>query len=299
MLSALTAEKFKLRAVIFYGSFGGYGVERQPEVLMFTRLGLTSAQARVFVTLYQSGLSTAKAISRNSGVARSDVYRVMAALEKLGLVEKTLAAPCKFSAIPMEDAVSVLMERRRRETHRLHAVAGALLRRYKKNSVEPAFGEDEPRFVLVPQRKPAINRIRSAIDGTRKSLDLLVSWRRLSEGVGSVFAESFEKACARNVQLRFIVESPQRGKDAERVMKFIRRSPFCQVRFVPRCPNVVMGIYDKKEITLAVDPVTSLSDSPALWSNSQSLIAMAQDYFDILWLTAMENPEPEVILQPF
>lgn len=278
---------------------GVMGVAQQPEVLMFARLGLALAQARIFVALSQSGLSTAKAVSKNSGIARSDVYRVMVELEKLGLVEKTLAAPCKFSAISIEDAVSILMERRKQETHKLHAAARELLRRYKKNSGETSFKEDEPQFVLVPQSKAVVNRIRNAIDGTRKSLDLLVSWKRLSEGVTGVFTESFEKACARNVQLRFIVENPQRDKDAERIIRFLRRSPACQLRFVPRCPNVIMGIYDKKEITIAVEPAASLSNSPELWSNSQSLISMAQDYFDILWITAMENPEPEVMVHSF
>jgi sugar-specific transcriptional regulator TrmB len=266
-------------------------MEQQPEALMLARLGLTPAQARIFAALYQSGLSTAKTISKNSKVARSDVYRVMATLEKLGVVEKIISAPCKFRAIPMHDAVLILMERRREETSKLQATAREILKRFKKSDVETTFKEDEPQFVLVPQSKAVVNRIRSAIDGTQKSLELLVSWRRLLEGVASAFTDSFEKACARNVQLRFIVENPLKGKDAERVIKFIRRNPFCQLRFVPRCPNVIMGIYDKKEITIAVDPATNLSDSPALWSNSQSLITMAQDYFDILWITAMENPE--------
>lgn len=274
-------------------------MEQQPEVLMFTRLGLTSAQARIFIALYQSGLSTAKAISKNSRIARSDVYRVMATLEKLGVVEKIVSAPCKFRAIPVQDAILILMERRREETSKLQATARELLKRFKKNDVETTFKEDEPQFVLVPQNKAVINRIRNAIDGTQKSLDLLVSWKRLSEGVTSAFTESFDKACARNVQLRFIVENPQRGRSAEHVIKFIRKSSVCQLRFVPRCPNVIMGIYDKKEITLVVDPATSLPDSPALWSNSQSLITMAQDYFDILWITSMENPEYEVSMQKF
>ena len=265
-------------------------MEQQSEVLMFTRLGLTLAQARIFVALSQSGLSTAKAISRNSRIARSDVYRVMVMLEKLGLVEKVVSAPCMYRAIPMQDAVSLLMERRREETSKLQATAREILKRSKKGGGEMVSKEDELQFVLVPPRKAVVNRIRNAIDGTYKSIDILVSWRRLLEGVTGAFTDSFEKACARNVQLRFIVKYPRRGRDAERVIKFLKRYPWCQLRFVHRCPNVIMGIYDRKELTIAVNPATGLSDSPALWSNNQSFITMAQDYFDILWLTAMENP---------
>jgi hypothetical protein len=32
-----------------------------------------------------------------------------------------------------------------------------------------------------------------------------------------------------------------------------------------------------------------LPGSPALWSNNPSLIDLAEDHFEILWLTAMES----------
>jgi hypothetical protein len=55
-------------------------------------------------------------------------------------------------------------------------------------------------------------------------------------------------------------------------------------------PNTVIGIYDKKEVFIVIDPKEGLFDSPALWSNNQSLITVVKDYFEILWLTAMEEP---------
>jgi len=37
----------------------------------------------------------------------------------------------------------------------------------------------------------------------------------------------------------------------------------------------VLGIYHKKEVFVVVDPREGLFDSPALWSNNQSLISVA------------------------
>jgi hypothetical protein len=59
----------------------------------------------------------------------------------------------------------------------------------------------------------------------------------------------------------------------------------------PGSPKTVLGIYDKKEVFMIIDPKEGLFDSPALWSNSQSLISVVQDYFEILWLTTMEKPK--------
>jgi hypothetical protein len=51
-----------------------------------------------------------------------------------------------------------------------------------------------------------------------------------------------------------------------------------------------MTIYDRKQILIFTDPNARLSESPALWSNNPSLISGMQDYFTILWTTALEEP---------
>ena len=51
-------------------------------------LGLTLLQAKAYLALSQLGKATVKTISKTANVARQDVYRVMLALEKLGLAEK-------------------------------------------------------------------------------------------------------------------------------------------------------------------------------------------------------------------
>jgi sugar-specific transcriptional regulator TrmB len=295
VLFALTRTKFKLQSPDIFDEYSGCQVmEQQPEVSMLTRFGLSPTQAKILATLYQMGLSTAKAISKSSGVARSDVYRVIVALDELGLVEKTVSTPCKYSAVPAEDAFFLLMKRRVEETTELQATAKLLLKKFKKNEAQNAPKEFEPGFILVPKSRTGVNRIRNAIEGTQKSLDILVSWKRFVEGATSLFAESLKRAKDKNVNLRFIVESPPRGKTWERIIGLFKDSPLAEIRFVPKCPKTVMGIYDKKEISLVINPATGLPDSPALWSNCQSLITMAQDYFDVLWITAMENPNYEV-----
>jgi hypothetical protein len=55
-------------------------------------------------------------------------------------------------------------------------------------------------------------------------------------------------------------------------------------------PKTVMVKYDNKETFIFTKPNAELKNSPALWSNDPSIISMAEDYFDILWITAMEEP---------
>jgi hypothetical protein len=98
-----------------------------------------------------------------------------------------------------------------------------------------------------------------------------------------------ESAWAKNVKSRFIIESPLESITAKQLIQFCREKPFCQIKFIRHCPGTVLGIYDKKEVFIIANPKTDLPSSPALWSNNPSLIALSEDHFEILWLTAMER----------
>jgi hypothetical protein len=72
---------------------------------------------------------------------------------------------------------------------------------------------------------------------------------------------------------------------------FAGKALFVTFDFCPVPQKTVLGIYDRSEVFIVIDPEEGLFDSPALWSNNQSLISAIQDYFEMLWLTAMEDPK--------
>ena len=74
-------------------------------------------------------------------------------------------------------------------------------------------------------------------------------------------------------------------------LDWIQKSGFCHIRFVPYHPKTVLGVFDKKELLIIEDPRKDLSESPALWTNNLSLINAIQDYFSVLWVTALDEPE--------
>jgi sugar-specific transcriptional regulator TrmB len=264
------------------------------EVQTLIDLGLTVSQARVYLTLVKSGPLKIAPISELSKVARPDIYRTLAKLHQLGLVEKIIETPLHFGAIPMEKSIASLLDRKTTEYRRLKTHTKQLLRMFKGKEQCEVFQTDAHQFILIPPRKTIITRIREGIEEAQRSIDLVLSWKRFSFGITSAFTESVENALAKGVKFRFIVETPPKRNIGANVLQFSKKSPACQVRFFPNRPKTVLGIYDEKEIFVVVDPTTSLPDSPALWSNSQSLITIAQDYFDILWITALENPNYRV-----
>ena len=258
----------------------------KPQILF--DLGLTLKQARVYMALVEFGSSRISTISIVSKVARPDVYRTLSKLQQLGLVEKIIQTPVEYRATPVKEGILRLLETKTKQYEKVRAETKILLSTVKMEKPKKKQIET-PQFVLIPKRT-VTERIKTSIEKAQLSIDLVLSWKRFSQGIASVFAESIETAWAKNVKIRFIIESPSESKTEKQLIQFCREKPSCQTRFTPHYPKATFGIYDKKEIYLIAKSKTDLPGSPALWSNNQSLISAMEDYFEILWLTAMKEP---------
>jgi sugar-specific transcriptional regulator TrmB len=260
------------------------------ELQILMDLGLTLKQAKVYMALVESGPLRVSAISKISKVARPDIYQIIPKLQKLGLVEDIVKTPLEYRATSMNEGLSHLLETKTEEYEKVRAETHILLDTAKTKKPKKKKQIESPQFVLIP-RKTVIKRIKSAIEKAQLSIDLVLSWKRFSRGIASTFAESVEAAWAKNVKIRFIIESPLESKTAKQLIQFCRAKPFSQIRVIPHYPKTIFGIYNKKEAFIIAKSKTDLPGSPALWSNNPSLMSVVQDYFEILWLTAMEEPQ--------
>ncbi len=150
---------------------------------------------------------TAKTVSQHVKVAREIVYQAMHALGEKGLVEVLMASPKRFRAVPMEEAVDLLLKNKNMELKELNAKAQILLNTFKekqKNDIPTG----RTNLHLYSQ-KMVVKRISQAIDRAQKSIDLYITWKRFSQGITNSFAENIKRALARNVKFRIVMEKPE------------------------------------------------------------------------------------------
>jgi sugar-specific transcriptional regulator TrmB len=254
------------------------------------QLGLTLLETRVYLALCKHRSLSTRAICRLTKISQPDTYRVLAKLQRKGLVEKIIKRPAKFKIVPCDKGISFLLERKKTEYINLESKTQKVLCALKDKTVAKSVETESSQFVLIPQREAVVNKINDAIERTRRSVDVFLSWKRFLLGITRAFAESSERAWNRSVTFRIVVESPETDERAEQAVQFAKKSPFCNIRFMPGRPRTVIGIYDRKEVFMIINPREGLLDSPALWSNNHSLISALQDYFDVLWLTSIEVP---------
>ena len=259
-------------------------------VPVLTQLGLTTLESKVYITLCKYGKLCTKEISKLTKTAQADIYRVANSLQQKGLVEKQIEKPVCFKSVPFDVGTAFLLERKKTEHKALQQKTDQLSLQFKQNGIpEPLIGEDT-HFLLIPKREPIVKKIGEAIDRSKRNVDLFLSWKRLYSGMSRTFAKTAKRAWARDVKFRIVVENPRELQAQKKAVEFCELDPMCDIRFLSDLPKTVFGLYDKKEVFIIVNPKRDLHDSPALWSNNQSLITAIQEYFELLWLVSMKHP---------
>jgi sugar-specific transcriptional regulator TrmB len=214
------------------------------EEQVLTELGLTSKQARVYLALARSKPLRVMEISKIARVARSDVYSALQKLQQLCIAEKLIKHPSEYKAIPLGKTLSRLLEAKTDDYDRVKSRT-ELLQSIVKEEVsctEDQSGDQQ--FILVSEGKAVIEKIGTAIEEARRSMEVVLSWKRFSHGIADKFAENLEKAWARKVKMRFIVESPPKNGTTEQLIQYFREKPYSKLRFTSDHPNTVFGVYD-------------------------------------------------------
>jgi sugar-specific transcriptional regulator TrmB len=260
-------------------------VTEDEDVQTLTHLGLTTSQAKVYLALLELEKATGKTISKHSKVARQEAYRILAELQEKGLVERIIAMPTEFKPIPIKDCIYILIGRKKNEISKTQKEAITLLQKLKEESSH-ALQEEEPQFILVPE-KEAIRRVRRNIENTRTSLDVITTLNRFKLGLFN-FDEVDKKALERGVKFRLIINKPDDENSLTEIVKAVTENPLFEIRYINTPPLAAIAIYDKKEVIIAISATAAINEVPILMSNNPSLLAIAQNYFETMWLTAME-----------
>jgi sugar-specific transcriptional regulator TrmB len=231
--------------------------------------------------------STAGEVSRYAQVARQDIYRILTELHRLGLVEKVISTLTRFAAIPIQNVVAALLERRIKETCELQERTKELIQRVN-NKAKTTIPQENPHFVLIPEKEALAHRIKKAIENSRKSIDLITSSEALPQ-ILFVLGEKYKEAMRRGVKIRYIVHTSDDGNSWSEILADFSKNHSFQLVTLSDPPETRCGIYDKKEVVIATFPSRGAFQSPALLSNNHSLIAAIQDHFEKKWIQATEN----------
>ena len=223
---------------------------------------------------------------------RPDIYRIILKLQECGLAEKIIDSPIRFKAAPMKECIHILLSSKMDEAINVRKKALKLLKKFEESEAKTTVQEEYPQFVLIPKKEVTINRRRKEIEAAQTSIDGLVSVKRLGP-TAYTYQEVAKNALERGVKIRVITQKPENENEISEIIKDFEKNPSFKLRYILNSPLAVVTIYDRKEMLVTTSALADLGESPALWSNNPSLLAIINDFFEIMWITAIENQHEE------
>jgi sugar-specific transcriptional regulator TrmB len=263
----------------------------EDDVNTLMKLGLNRLQARAYLTLLKLGPEKAKEIAKAANIARPDIYRTLSKLLEVGLIEKIVATPAVFKAIPIADALTILFRRREMENDGIRRDARDMHMRYREAD-KLISTQKEDQFVLIPKREPIIINIQKLAEASKKSICMMIPLQKLLPLMIS-YSRIFSRALANGISVQIITDTSDNKQLLLQKISKLDKNPNFELRLVSAQLTVHFSIFDCEKILLSTAASARLAEAPSIFSNNLDIIGLAKQVFDIEWVTAMETKHKE------
>jgi sugar-specific transcriptional regulator TrmB len=265
-------------------------LSKPEDIEILTSLGLSTAEAKVYFTLFKMRETTVGNLSKEAEVARELVYRLLPKLKKRGLVEEIIANPKKFKAISLKEAYMILLKRKEEENKRLYSKAMSHIK--KHNNKAPYKATTDPRMILIPSREAPDVRIGTEYQSVQKSVDLTFPVGKFIQWSKYYAQNSLKEITKRKVKMRIITQRQvfELIKTYPNLFTPIFKANLKHLNF--RCSQepflVEMMIFDKKTLFVSTKKETNINKMIWLRTNNPLILEMAKGYFEAMWEKAVE-----------
>jgi sugar-specific transcriptional regulator TrmB len=239
--------------------------------------GLTCLQAKIYLILLQFERADAKTIARASNLARQEIYRLMPSLQELGLAEKIISKPVNYKATTLDNALSILLEKQKKDLTQLEDKRSWLLQNVWSSMGSMNADEDDAQFIVVSEIKSFINTHEKLCQNTKQSIDIIVPF--ITMGRFSEMWNQLERTLRDKKTLKVRLLTLKSTDETELPRAILENSRF-ECRHLNGNRAFGMHIFDKRELTMSISENRGL---PSLWSNNPNLMLLAQDRFNFLW----------------
>jgi sugar-specific transcriptional regulator TrmB len=245
------------------------------------KLGLTYLQAKTYVTLANIGQTGAKIIAKAANIDRSDLYRVLASLQELGLAEKIIATPTQYKATPLKEGLLMLLQKRAKQHFTLQEEITRLLNNSGKN-IDASPREDANRFEITSEKKLFMKKMEKAFVEDR-TCEMIFPKVALNY-VLLTFLPHFKMALKRGMKIRIItVKSESQGNDKN--LRSLMANSLFEIKFINSPIAFGMILFNESEVHLCIsgDIWNPSAAVPSLYTNNSQVVKMAQTLFKNMW----------------
>jgi len=251
-------------------------------------LGLTRLQATIYFNLAKLGTAGVKAIAKASNAYRSDAYRVMLSLEKLGLAEKIVGEPVMYRATPMREGFDLLMQNKTQEYVDLQRESTEVLNSIQDSDPNTPPLPEDPQFVICSSKKLFLKCFIDRHEKAKKNIDSIANWRAISGSLVEA-CPGLKRTVDRGVRMRIVTEKHQDDESTQKIIQSLQENPLFEIRYLSSPAPVDVTIFDGAEVDLCISLARGVP-IPSLWSNHPQFLKVMKTFFESIWEKSQDSP---------
>ena len=258
--------------------------KREDSVKMLSEFGLTPYEAKIYLSIFGQGLTSAGNLAKITGIRREEVYRTLPKLEKAGLIERVLGRPVKVRALPIEDVLSILIARKEedasREIQSLVTKKTQLLEMVLHAPQEAKLEDEKTQFTLISEKDAIEKKIAFLIKQSTSSIDFVDTFESAFRFV-LTFTDELLSAKHRDVEIRIITEYPENTSLIPVSLRKHFPEDSLDIRYCDELPGNYI-LFDRYQALITTASGNTTPGARCLWTDDPSLVGIVQKDFDKL-----------------
>ncbi len=247
-----------------------------------SRFGLLKNEIRVYLHLARVGEKKAGEIAEAISLHRTETYRILRDLEKRGIVFSIFEKPLKFTAVPLEKAIDMLVDAQK--------IKIKLLEQEKPSLVELWLSMPHPKiadtkkelFQMLEGEQQVLMKANELLERTEKEFHVFATADYLSQLYYSDFSDKLKKQASK-VKVTLVTDNTLKSAYFLGQLQWLNDPR----KIVDSQSLPCFIISDNKEVLIAFHEKDSPNDSDvkkkvrtaAIWTNYNAFVGILQMLF--------------------
>lgn len=241
------------------------------------KFGLTTNQAKVYIFLGKYGSKTAPEVCKSLKLPRTETYHLLTTLQNKGIVSATFQHPIRFTALPLEKAVWVLVNAEKERVNSLQQQEKSITELWNAIPVFTTTPESkENKFQMLQGNNQVNSKIREMVNTVESEILVLGSEKDYLKFYHADFFEPLSKSDTKYKILASV---------SDRSMYIFDEVDRNQVRKVPSDiqENLCFISKDDSELLFFIKNASQSADVTAIWTDSESMVYSMKTLFSSIW----------------
>ncbi|MDG6898698.1 MAG: hypothetical protein JRN24_03060 [Nitrososphaerota archaeon] len=251
--------------------------------------GLGQREALAYLQVLRSGSVSAGDIAKSLSLRRMEAYRLMKKLSDANMIRANAGRPVTYSAEPVDEVVSSMMEANTQKTKAMEAAREELLL-LVRSMPRGKPGPSEQQFKIIQGREQIYNKIGRMVDEAKSDLGLLLTRNDLVQAYQLGIVDKLTKAAGRKVKVKVLSSIEESTLEAAEALQ-----KKCEIRHsagaVAGRLVLLDGVSALSSLVLDDSQGRRNDQDIAVSSESPSYAEMLVSLFDVAYKSAAPSAE--------